>query len=207
MHVAGSKYNQDTTEPLIDRPFLQRIAAGDQAAFTRLVSHYHRTVYAIAYKLTRSMPLSEDIVQDVFLKLWLKRAELPEVDNFAAFLHTVSTNTIYSYLRQQVREQEQKRRIAPEEATLSGNDTEAAVQDKEYEQLLEKAIRRLPARQQQTYLLIKKQGMKREQVALLLKISPETVKSNLDLAIKSIRAYCMARLDLLVVLFLMIPVV
>ena len=207
MHVAGSKYNQDTAEPPIDRPFFQRIAAGDQAAFTRLVSHYHKTVYAIAYKLTRSMPLAEDIVQDVFLKLWVKRDLLPEVENFPAYLNTLSTNTIYSSLRQQVREQEQKRRLAPEDSSLAGNDTEYTVQDKEYAQVLEKAIRRLPARQQQTYLLIKKQGMKREQVALLLKISPETVKSNLDLAIKSIRAYCMAHLDLLIFFSLIIRIV
>jgi RNA polymerase sigma-70 factor (ECF subfamily) len=199
-----SQYNQDAALPHIDRSFFQRIAEGDQVSFTILVSHYHKTVYTVAWKLTRSAPLSEDIVQDVFLKLWLKRAMLPGIENFPAYLYTISANTIYSYLRQKKRESWQLSGIDPEDTPWTGTDPASAMQDKEYGILLEKAIRRLPARQQQTYTLIKKQGMKREQAAAVLNISPETVKSNLDQAIKSIRAYCMAHLDLLIFLLLLL---
>src|SRR5690349_13566037 len=101
MGGAELSYNQNITRPQIDTAFFHRIAAGDQTAFTVLVSHYHKVVYSIAYKLTRSVQLSEEIVQDVFLKIWLKRDMLVEVANFPAFLHTVSTNMIYSAIRQQ----------------------------------------------------------------------------------------------------------
>ncbi|WP_177318641.1 RNA polymerase sigma factor [Chitinophaga sancti] len=197
---AATSFNQHMTRPLLDTAFFQSIASGDQAAFALLVAHYHKSVYSVAYRLTRSVPLSEEIVQDVFLKIWLKREMLEEIVNFPAFLHTVSTNMIYSTLRQQQRDVLSISDTDLEERTPAVNTTEEVVQDREYENLLEKAIRRLPERQQQTYILIKKEGMKRDAAAAAMNISPETVKSNLEQAMKNIRAFCMANLDLLMII-------
>ncbi len=68
--------------------------------------------------------------------------------------------------------------------------------EKEYARVLHQAIKRLPGKQQQTYLLVNEQGLHREEVAQMLQVSPETVKTNLDLATKSVRAFCQANLDL-----------
>lgn len=125
---------------------------------------------------------------------------LVEIANFPAFLHTVSANMIYSTLRQQQRDILSICDTDLEERSPAANTTEHVVQDREYESLLEKAIRRLPERQQQTYILIKKEGMKREAAAAAMNISPETVKSNLEQAMKNIRAFCMANLDLLTII-------
>jgi RNA polymerase sigma-70 factor (ECF subfamily) len=200
MDAAATSFNQSMTRPPLDIAFFQRIASGDQTAFALLVAHYHKSVYSVAYRLTRSVPLSEEIVQDVFLKIWLKREMLVEIANFPGFLHTVSTNMIYSALRQQQRDVLSISDTDLDERAPAVNATEEVVQDREYESLLEKAIRRLPERQQQTYILIKREGMKREAAAAAMNISPETVKSNLEQAMKNIRAFCMANLDLMMII-------
>jgi RNA polymerase sigma-70 factor (ECF subfamily) len=70
---------------------------------------------------------------------------------------------------------------------------EEDTKNREYEQLLQEAVERLPAKQKRTYVLIKKEGLKREQAALILHVSAETVKSNLEQAIRNIKAYCLAK--------------
>ncbi|WPQ64542.1 sigma-70 family RNA polymerase sigma factor [Chitinophaga sancti] len=204
MGGADTSFNQDKTRTHLDTVFFQRIAAGDQTAFAVLVSQYSKVVYSVAYRLTRSVPLSEEIVQDVFLKIWLKRAMLVDVVNFPAFLYTVSTNIIYSTLRQQQRDVLSIHATDIEAHQPAVNATEDIVQDREYAGLLEKAIRRLPERQQQTYILIKKEGMKRDAAAAAMNISPETVKSNLEQAMKNIRAFCLANLDILMIIIWLI---
>lgn len=177
---------------------LLRIAEGDQAAFKMLFDHYQGYVYTVAFRLTRSVSLSEEIVQDVFLKIWLKRGVLSEIMFFPAFLYKVSENVIYPSLRRLYREDRQRRLMVQNvpQNNNSDNDTETAFLLKQYDNVLNEAIRRLPLKQQTTFILIKMQGLKREQVAAQLLVSPETVKSNLDQAMRSIRAYCLAHMEL-----------
>jgi len=106
----------------------------------------------------------------------------------------VAENIIYPALRQQAVKQRN-------EAFLKLNyDSDVTAADtfltKEYSEILHRAVKQLPNKQKQTYLLIKEEGLKREQVAAHLKVSQETVKSNLDEAMKNIRAYCLSRLGI-----------
>ncbi|HSC38527.1 MAG TPA: sigma factor-like helix-turn-helix DNA-binding protein, partial [Chitinophagaceae bacterium] len=73
--------------------------------------------------------------------------------------------------------------------------TDHSLLEKQYESILRAAVGHLPEKQRQTYRLIKQQGLKREEAARELAVSPETVKYNLEQAMRSIRAYCLAQLD------------
>lgn len=75
--------------------------------------------------------------------------------------------------------------------------------EKEFQQILNDAINRLSEKQRQAFILSKQQFLKREEVAKVLNVSPETVKSNLERAMKSVRTYCQQQLkDLPFVLLL-----
>ncbi|WP_161964236.1 RNA polymerase sigma factor [Chitinophaga flava] len=178
------------------------VAEGDQQAFTVLVKRYRRNVYTTALKLLHQPVLAEEVLQDVFLKVWLKRAELPEVTHFPAWLNGVARNTIYTAFHRSLKE-----KVSPvgvlEENIQADNNAEDPLLDKEYTQLLDKAVSRLPLRQQQTYRLIRQEGFKRAEVAAMLGVSPETVKFNLDEANRKVRAYCLAQLPLGALLLLM----
>lgn len=173
-----------------EKEILVKIAEGDQKAFGLLFQHYKAGIYTIAFRLTHSAAVSEEIVQDVFLKVWVKRSGLDQIENFRAYLFTIAQNTIYSAMRKLCKQ----KLLSQDPATIVTLATpEEDTKNRDYEQLLQEAVERLPAKQKRTYVLIKKEGLKREQAAVILHVSAETVKSNLEQAIRNIKAYCLAK--------------
>ena len=174
-----------------EKELLIKIAKGDQNAFGLLFRHYKAGIYATAFRLTHSVTLSEEIVQDVFLKVWVKRSGLEPIGNFRAYLFTIAQNTIYTAMRKSYQQKFLQQEDPAVIATMATPEEEP--KNRDYEQLLQEAVNRLPAKQKKTYVLIKEEGMKREQAADILHVSAETVKSNLEQAIRNIKAYCLAK--------------
>ncbi|MCK7556757.1 hypothetical protein MKQ70_17720 [Chitinophaga sedimenti] len=72
--------------PRSEQMLLQRAAEGDQGSFAELFRAYKDKLYGILLKMTDSAELTEDIIQDVFLRLWRKREELATIDNFGGYV-------------------------------------------------------------------------------------------------------------------------
>jgi len=173
-----------------EKKLLELIAEGDEFAFAKLFAYYRNRIFSIAFKLTKSNIIAEEIVQDVFLKIWLKRANLDDIQNFSSYLFIVTRNNAYKVLKGIARNYKVIL-LTDEDQSFATNDTTDVIMEKEYGLLLQKAIDRLPNQQKQVYYLIKDQGLKRDEVAHQLNIQPETVKFHLAQAMKNIRAYCM----------------
>jgi RNA polymerase sigma-70 factor (ECF subfamily) len=176
---------------------IKRLTEGDEQAFSMIFRRYRANIYTTAFRLTHSPFMAEDAVQEVFLKLWKGRKKASRIGSLKAYLHGIAGKVILDALRQKYRDkkrQDRERAVAP--AAGFHTDTEDRLVLKDYMTVLEHAISRLPNKQRQTYLLIKKEGFKREEVAHRLNVSPETVKWNLDQAMRSIRTYCSARLGI-----------
>lgn len=178
-----------------EHALLLQVAAGNQQAFTLLVNNYSKNIYTTSLRLLHSAVLAEETLQDVFLKVWLQRKELPDIENFPAWLHRVARNTIYTAFKRSLRDKTLPV-TTKEELLMAEELTENQLLDKQYAALLQKAIDQLPARQKQTYELIKQAGLKREEAAKLLGVSPETVKFNLEEAARKVRAFCLKQLPL-----------
>jgi RNA polymerase sigma-70 factor (family 1) len=176
-----------------ERELLLSLAKGNDNAFASVFHHYRHRIYAIAFRLLGSTSQAEDTVQDVFLKMWLKRQELHEISHFKAYLFTVTRNHIFTALKLLAREQLMESELS---VTMVSNMKEAAIIQKEYEQILLKAIAQLPPQQELIYKLSKEEGLKRNEIADRLQLSPETIKVHLAHAMRSIRAFCLARMDL-----------
>lgn len=179
------------------------MAEGDRNAFTQLYNNYRNKIYSIAFELTESTMVAEEIVQDTFLKIWVKRESLLEVEHFRAYLFTITRNYVFTALKRIARK-ESIEVSAIQDAPLYDHDTEDRVLNNEYTRILQAAIDRLPEQQKQVYNLIKKEGLKREEAAAALHLSPETVKTHLAQAMRSIRTYCLARLDISIALIILI---
>ncbi|WP_207514604.1 RNA polymerase sigma factor [Longitalea luteola] len=182
---------------------LKLVAEGNKNAFTEIYNNYRHKIYSIAYELTDSTAVSEEIVQDVFLKVWVKRNMLHEVTHFRAYLFTITRNYVFTALKRIARK-ESLEENAMEGTPFYNHDTEDRVLNNEYTRILQAAIDRLPEQQKQVYNLIKKEGLKREEAAAALQLSPETVKSHLAQAMRSIRTYCLTRLDVSIALMILI---
>lgn len=177
---------------------LQQVAAGDTQAFETLFHRYHPAVFTIIARITRSEELAEDLCQDCFLKVWLQRNALPGSDNFSGWLHTVAANLTYDALRKRKADTLRNRVYTEKEQQPGGfTSTETLLLEKEYTALVQMALDTLPDKQKQVFILIKQQGLSREEAAAQLGVAPETVKSNLQAATQKLRAYCIARLGML----------
>lgn len=178
-----------------EKEWLRRVATGDEAAFTVLFDAYKDRIYTIALRITDSPLIAEEIVQDVFLKIWVKRESLTAVDHFRAYLFTATRNQVFNVLKRLARHREITAELTAD-AHAETSDSDTLLLDKEYQAILSEAVNQLPPQQQQVYRLMKEQGLKRDQVAEQLAISPQTVKVHLAQAMRSIRAFCIARLDI-----------
>ena len=178
---------------------LLRVSKGDEIAFRQLYDQYRKKIYTLGLYLTKSDSMAQEIVQDVFMKIWEKRIQLKEIDYFNAWLRTIARNTASNYLRDRAIEKLGLARLA---AKVTGHDnvTENDVADKEYEQLMEAAIRQLPPQQQKVYILHRQQGLKHEQIAEQLGIGLFMSKKHMKLALRSIRKYLGDHFDTVVLL-------
>lgn len=170
-----------------DGILLKRIAENDEDAFCMIFERYKHRFYGAALKMTRSPELAEEIVQEVFLTLWLHRASLAAVKNPESYLFTIVYNAISQQFRKIAREKTARQK-ASAEWTVSECSTEQIMVEKEHRHLLQNIIRELPTQQQLIYKLSKQEGLNREQIATQLRISPNTVKNHLLKAMKYIRA-------------------
>ena len=174
--------------PLYDeKALLRQIADGDERAFRIFFDHYKDRFYSVVLKMTRSDDLAGEIVQEVFLKIWKKRASLVEIDNPDSYFFTAVYRRVYSYYKKLALERKLLKVIS--ESASFQNITDETVLANESERLINKAIAKLPPQQQLVFKLSKQQGMSREQIAEQLHISPNTVRNHMAEAIKFIRSY------------------
>lgn len=192
----------DNTEIHNDKQLLLQIANGDQQAFTTLFMYHRGRVYSTIYRLTASSVMAEEILQDVFLKIWIKRHELEAVSNFEAYLHTIARRATYRGLKQLAKEKQRLKLGIEENEPVFHLTGESVLQLKQYNSMLQQAMDSLPNKQRETFRLIREEGYKRAEVALKLGVSQETVKYNLDEALRKIRAHLIANGDFLLALLL-----
>jgi len=160
---------------------LAQVANGNEKAFEWLINRFSDILGAYIFKLTHSKEVTEEIVQDVFLKIWNTRHTLPSVSNFHAWLYIVSKNQAISVLRKAIRE-----RAGKELITHNLWDQEDNTWEDEKLSAIEKAIAQLPPQQKKVFILSRHEGLSYKEIAAQMHISTETVKKYLQIATQSI---------------------
>ncbi len=164
-------------DDIAEKEYLIRIADGDEKAFEVLLSKYSDLLGAYIYKLTHSRESAEEIVQDVFLKIWLNREALRSINNFQAWLYIVSKNSAINAVRKMVREKLDLSAMSLHDAPDQENQSDWLA---EKLSIVEKAITHLPPQQKKVYILSRKEGYSYKQIANEMNISTETVKKYLQ---------------------------
>jgi RNA polymerase sigma-70 factor (family 1) len=184
-----------------ERLLLQQVAASDEQAFRQLFNQYKARIYSAALRITRSEAAAEELLQDVFMIIWLRREKLTEIENFPSYLFIIVRNEAYRAIRKIAKE----RRSALHETYDESydTDTEALISLKEYQDHLRKIVDQLPPQQKQAYRLIREKGLSREEAANAMQVSPQTVKAHLAKALKTIRAYLNAHFESILIIILL----
>lgn len=185
-------------QDISDQTLLAGVSTGDEAAFRCLFDRYRGRIYTYALRLSENTSLADEVVQDVFLKVWLKRKDLAGVENFSAWLYAIARNRMFDMMKQQAREQ-QTRESMQQEDDPCANNTELYLLEKEQQGLLKDALAKLSPRQQLIYNLSRDRGMKHEEIANTLNISRNTVKTHLVHALRVIKDHISPYINAIVI--------
>jgi len=137
---------------------------------------------------TKSPELSEDLTQDVFARIWVNRAKLAEVDKFEGFLFVMARNLVFDRLKKEVYVGKNDLFFEEyfSESVMSPGDS---AELKELGDIVEAAIKDLPAQQQKAFRLSRFAGLSHEEIAAQMGISKLSVKSHIVRAIQHLRQY------------------
>lgn len=174
--------------PLLDDDILlEKIAQRDQHAFTILYHRFKDKIYTYALKLCKNETDAEDIVHSVFLKMWLRKNE-SAIQHLDSYIQTATINTCISLIR--------KRKLITkvhDSFVTDWQEEEVDIQGQfeasERSQILHEAIGLLTPQQKLVYQLCKEDGLTYNQVAEQLSVSPFTVKTHMQYALRSLRSY------------------
>jgi RNA polymerase sigma-70 factor (ECF subfamily) len=177
-----------------EKTLLQQVAKGDKTAFRAIHDHYWQGMYHTALSFLKSPDEAMDIVQEVFLKLWIKRASLPDTDDFKSYLFITTRNMLVSALRKKLRLDNLTRSYLDKEPAESLPNN--ALELKQLELLISEGVAQLPLQQQLMYHLTRHQGLSHEEVAGKLGIAKKTVSNTTTKALTGLRRYLLERGDL-----------
>jgi len=172
---------------LNEKKMLLRVAEGDIQAFNQLFDQYHQLLALHILRITNSTELAEEVVLDVFMKIWNNRDALATVNNVKAYLYVLSKNHALNCLKQVAK----ARKLQSELEALADMEMyQAENTDRtEFYRVLDEAIDHLPQQQKTAYLLSRHERLTYVQISTAMGISHETVKTYLKRATIFITTY------------------
>lgn len=185
----------------INPELLVAIAHGDRAAFTLFFDHYHPKVLHVAWLYTHSQSQSDDVVQDVFLRIWLKREQLPllkSIDNWIFVIaRNVSLKALSAGARAALTGEE-----PPDYLPALERSAESHLEAGQLDELIREALQKVTVQQRRVFELIRLLGLSRAATATALGLQPDTVKMHLLRATRVVRAHLVSQLDYLTLIAL-----
>jgi len=168
-----------------DRVLLEQIRAGNEHAFAALYERYAGRLYGNLIKLVKDRNVAQELLQDVFLKLWEKRKSIQVESSFAAYLFSITKHMALNFSRRVVLDARVVSVLAA--GTPSGySHIEEGVVAKELELLYDNAVNALPPKRRTVYLLCKHEGKSYEEVSRELGISTSTINDHMVKALRFI---------------------
>ncbi len=187
--------------PYNDKELLLLISKGNKEAFRCLFDNYRNKIFSIALKFTGEKQASEDVVQEVFIKLWTNRENLPAIRNFNAYLNMMVRNHLINYLRKIAHEQAVVKKIANVEGEQQDNEVFDHLYYKELYSLVNKTVSQLSPQQQKAYNYSRIEGLKHHEIAEAMGISTSTVKGHIVEALKHIKNAISANQEDAIIIF------
>lgn len=174
---------------LSEREILHLAAKGRGDAFKVLFDRYHQHLAKYILALSGSPQLAEDVVQEIFLKIWLDRGGVGSIINFKAYLFVMAKNYVFNQLRKKVRERSREEIWFTESFNQESTDGEEYVVNEHYDKIIDQAITQLPPQQQKVFILSRFRRLKYSEIAFELNISKESVKKYLKKASDAVKFF------------------
>ncbi|WP_443946772.1 RNA polymerase sigma factor [Pedobacter sp. AW1-32] len=167
---------------------IKLLQQGNRRAFEALYQLYSNALLTKILSMTKLPDIADELVQDIFLKVWEKHKAIKDDLSFKGWLYKIAENTVFDYYRKLARDKKMQEYLLQTFAELY-NHTEDYILNKERTALLEKALSKLPEQRKIIFKLCRLEEKSYQEVANLLQISPSTVSNQLVKATKTIKDY------------------
>ena len=158
----------------------------DRQAYKELYLLMYPSLHKFCYSFTKSKEVAEEVVSDVFIKLWQIRSQLSSINNLRVYLYRIAKNLSLNYLAQASRNPANQPENIDIESFVDLSDPEDLYISKETIQKIKLFIQELPPQCKVIFFLVKEHGLTYKEVADILNISVFTVRNQLAIAIKKI---------------------
>jgi RNA polymerase sigma-70 factor (family 1) len=137
-------------------------------------------------RLTESPEVTEDIIQDIFLKLWKNHTRLSSIEHFSSYIFRMAQNQCISHFKRMAKETLILKGLQNDPISM-GTDAENNLGARETQQKLQEMLARLTPQQRLVFMLSREQGLRHEEIARQLGITPSTVKNHMIQALGILR--------------------
>lgn len=170
---------------LISQDLIEELTEGNQEAFRTVFKAAYPQVRAFSKGFTKNDADADDIAQQVFIKLWTKRAILANVRNFETYLYTITKNTVLNHMASQkafMVDISDVRNLSTENTSPLEQ-----IEASDLQLLIDMTVENMPPQRQAVYKLSRVEGLSNDQIAERLGLQKKTVENHLNLALGEIR--------------------
>lgn len=172
----------------IDTDLITSFKSGDMAAFQKIYDTFCKPLYRFSLSYMKDSFDAEEIVQDVFLRLWEKRDEVDEQKSFKSYLYRITVNKIFNELKHRVVKRKYDQHLLNIDQ-VTDETPESSIQFQELNKKLEKLLLKLPEQQRTIFIMSRWQGLSNAEIAQNLRLSARTVENQIYRAAKFIKQH------------------
>ena len=163
---------------------IEKTKSEEGQAFEILFREYYSRLCAFVFKLTQNYSASEDIVQELFIKLWIQRGELEITESVSGYLYQASRNAALNFLRAEKSRQKSMQNMQVQEWQNDNN----LIEQIEFSATLNQCISQLPERSRDVFMKSRFDGLKQQEIADQLGISVKTIKNQIWKSLQFLKA-------------------
>lgn len=172
----------------IDEKLIAKFRDGDMIAFQKIYNSFCEPLYRFTYSYLKDSFEAEEIVQDVFLKVWEKRAEVDVQKSFKSYLYRITVNKIFNELKHRVVKQKYEQHALKFDHTTIET-PESSIEFQELNTKLEQLLSKLPEQQRNIFIMSRWKGLPNAEIAENLNISIRTVENQIYRACKFVKLH------------------
>jgi RNA polymerase sigma-70 factor (family 1) len=180
-------FEMQAVQSFTDGELLALLREGDSTAFSRIYNRYFSTLYLHAYNRLRSKEEAKDVVQELFVTLWLKHDTLAPKTNLSNYLYTSVRNRILNRISH-LQVEERYRLLLPETINMEACVTDYSIREKQLAEIIEKEIQALPAKMRKVFEMSRKDSLTYKEIADQLSLSEQSVRSHVKGALKILKS-------------------
>lgn len=166
---------------------LTRLKNGDMLAFDRVYELYSHKLFSFAFKILKNEAEADDIVQEVFVRIWESRYKLGDYKLLNSYIFTIAYNNSIDLIRKRINNTKYLEHLKNSAVINATPNVISQIEFNELNIQAEKLIANLPERQKQVYLLHREEGLTYPEIAERLGISKNTVENHMVKALKYLR--------------------